>query len=240
MSAAAPCALTVGDVLPRAARRALPKGGRKPWAPQQDLGFSNASLFQRPRSAPPQARGGPSLARAGRAPITVRVLEDTHPYATADGATWWSGGYAPTHEDKYGNPHFVALGEYLPDPRVLYCKVAGAQHYPAALRASLLKPGSIALLRPEPENPYDANAVGVWDFSGCVQAGYIPAEHSTDVTSRIRAGEQLVAFVLREIRRASPSGPRVALHALVMPAGELNLSLALNAPDDTVDFLLRA
>jgi hypothetical protein len=45
---------------------------------------------------------------------------------------------------------------------------------------------------------------------------------------RIRAGEQLIAYVLREIRRQSRSGPRAALHALVMPTGELNLSIALN------------
>lgn len=230
MSTAAPCALTVGERLPRAARRALPKAGRKPWVPHQDPGFLDVNLLQRPPTAPPVLRGGASLARAGRAPIAVRVVEDTHAYAAADGTTWWSGGYAPIYEDKHGEPHFVALGQYLPDPRVLYCKVAGVQHHPAALHASWLKPGSIALLRPEPENPYDPNAVGAWNASGTIQAGYIPAEHSADVTSRIRAGEQLVAFVLREIRRGSTSGRRIALHALVMPAGELNLSMAVATP----------
>jgi hypothetical protein len=162
--------------------------------------------------------------------ITVRVLEDTHPYATPDGSTWWSGGYAPISADEHGEHHFTRLGQHLCNSSVLYCKIAGAQHHPAALQGSLFKPGSTALLRPEPENPYDPNAVGIWDPSGSIQAGYIPADHSANVTSRILAGEQLIAYVLREIRCQSRSGPRAALHALVMPAGELNLSMAVATP----------
>jgi HIRAN domain len=229
MSSSAPCALTVGEVLPRAARRGLPTGERKPWGRQPDLGLSNMVLFTPSREAPPRLRIAPvPLPDAEGSPITVRVLEDTHPYMTADGSTWWSGGYAPVSEDQHGEHRFLSLGEYLCNSRVLYCKIAGAQHYPAALGGSRLKPGSIALLRPEPENPYDANAVGLWDRSGSVQAGYIPADHSAQIASRIRAGEQLIAYVLREIRRGSRSGPRAALHALVMPTGELNLSIALD------------
>ena len=157
--------------------------------------------------------------------ITVRVVEDTHTYAADDGSIWWSGGYAPIHEDSDGEHHFIALGERLSDPRVLYCKVAGARHRPEALEDSRFKPGSAAMLRPEPDNPYDANAVGVWDGSGSVQVGYIPADCCPGIASRIRAGEQLVGFVLREIRRGSKSGQRAALHLLVMPAGALNLSI---------------
>jgi hypothetical protein len=158
-------------------------------------------------------------------------VEDTHSYVTTDGNTWWSGGYAPI-AGADAEHQFLALGQYLCDPRVLYCKVAGVQHYRAALHAPWFKPGSITLLRPEPENPYDANAVGVWDSTGSIQAGYIPAEHSADVTSRIGAGERLIAFVLREIRRGSSSGPRVAMHALVMPAGELNLSVVVRVASE--------
>jgi HIRAN domain len=229
MSSAAPCALTVGELLPRAARRALPKSGRKPWARHQDLGLSNTAILQPSRATRPRLRLAPApLLDAKRSPITVRVLEDTHPYATADGSTWWSGGYTPISTDDHGDDHFTRLGEHLCNSRVLYCKIAGAQHYPAALHGSLFKPGSTALLRPEPENPYDPNAVGIWDPSGSMQAGYIPADHSANVTSRILAGEQLIAYVLREIRCQSRSGPRAALHALVMPTGELHLSIALN------------
>ncbi|HLN07282.1 MAG TPA: hypothetical protein VK217_13455, partial [Acidimicrobiales bacterium] len=68
-------------------------------------------------------------------------------------------------------------------------------------------------------------AVGVWDASGSIQVGHIPAECCAEVASRIRTGEQLVGYVLREIRRDSKSGPRSALHLLVTPADELNLSI---------------
>jgi hypothetical protein len=167
------------------------------------------------------------LARTEVAQITVQVAEDTHLYSTADGSRWWAGGYAPICGEEDAEHYFLRLGQYLSDPRVLYCKIAGAQHYPAALEGSRFKPGSMALLRPEPENPYDANAVSVWDRSGLVRGGYIPAEHSAQIAARIHAGERLIAFILREIRQGSRLGPRAALHALVMPAGELNLSIVL-------------
>lgn len=160
--------------------------------------------------------------------ITVRVVEDTHTYAADDGSVWWSGGYAPVYEDEDGEHYFMALGEHLSDGRVLYCKVAGARHYPEALESSMFAPGSATLLRPEPDNPYDADAVGIWDRNGAVQVGHIPADHSPEVASRIHEGEQLVGFVVREIRRGSKSGPRSALHLLVLPAGELSLSVVEN------------
>jgi hypothetical protein len=107
---------------------------------------------------------------------------------------------------------------------VLFCKVAGVGHYSTALQDPRIKVGSPAVLRPEPENPHDANAVGVWDETGTIQLGHIPADLSSSVAGRIRAGEQLVASIVREIRRDSRSGPRSALHLLVTP-GELNLSI---------------
>lgn len=164
--------------------------------------------------------------------VTVSVIEDTHTYDGDDGSTWWSGGYAPVHQDPDGGYHFAALGEQVSDPRVLYCKVAGAHHRPEALQDSRFKPGSPAMLRPEPDNQYDADAVGVWDGSGSIQVGYIPADCCRGVASRISAGEQLVGVVLREIRHGSKSGPRSAIHLLVLPAGTLQLSVIEDDEDE--------
>jgi HIRAN domain len=86
------------------------------------------------------------------------------------------GRYAPIHEHSDGEHHFIALGERLSNSRVPYCKVAGARDRPEALEDSRFKPGSVAMLRPEPDSPYDANAVNVWGGSGFVQVGYIPAD----------------------------------------------------------------
>ncbi len=157
--------------------------------------------------------------------VAVRVREDTHTYTSGDGTVFWAGGFAPIYEDTDGEDHFVAVGEALDDPRLLYCRVAGGNYRPDALQDSRFDPGCGVRLQPEPDNRHDANAVAVWDATGSVQVGYIPADHSAEVASRIRAGEHLVGFVLREIRRGSQSGPRVSLHLLVMPAGELQMTI---------------
>jgi HIRAN domain len=180
--------------------------------------------FRKRSSRTPRSREETS-SRDGGSAITVQVVEDTHAYRADDGSEWWSGGYCPVHEELDGEHRFIAPGERLPDPRVLYCKVAGVRHYPTALQDPSIKVGSAAVLRPEPENPHDANAVGVWDETGTVQLGHIPADLSSTVAGRIRAGEELVAVIVREIRRDSESGPRSAIHLLVAPASELNLSI---------------
>jgi hypothetical protein len=206
----------------------LPLRGPTPGRPRRATSWERRDR-DLANATPLRPSAAASFSRPGVPPITVRVVEDTHTYATSDGSTWWAGGHTPIYEDEDGEHYFIGLGEYLPDSRLLYCKIAGARHYPA-LYESRFKPGSIGLLRPEPENAYDANAVAVWDGEGSVQVGYIPAVLSGDIASRIRAGEKLVVFVLREIRRQSQSGQRAAFHVLVMPDQELNLSVAQGTP----------
>jgi hypothetical protein len=159
----------------------------------------------------------------GKSGIAVSVVEDTHCFDGDDGTRWWSNGYAPVHVDDDGGYHFAALGEHLGDGRVLYCKVAGARHYDQGIADPRLRPGITLELRPEPNNPYDSDAVGVWEAKGALQLGHIPADVCSDVSARIRAGERLDGYVVREIRRESKSGPRTALHLLVAPAGEIKL-----------------
>ena len=182
-------------------------------------------LFGRKRPVSKGSSGAaPSLA-AARTVVSVCVVEDSHSYEADDGSCWWSAGHAPVYEDDDGDYHFVALGEHLCEGHVLYCKVAGVRHYGAALEDRRFRPGSKVLLRPEPDNPHDANAVGVWDQKGSLQIGHIPAECCAEVAQRIQAREEMAGYVLREIRRGSKSGPRSALHLLVALAGDLRLSI---------------
>lgn len=154
--------------------------------------------------------------------ITVRVVEDTHTFYGEDASTWWSGGYAPVADDG----HFLALADHATsDPRVLYCAVAGASHRSAALQDAHFQPLSEVVLRPEPDNPHDPDAVGVWDKNGTLQVGYVPADISADVAARIRAGELFAGLILREIRQGSETGPRVSLHMIAGPRGAVNLSV---------------
>jgi len=164
----------------------------------------------------------PSRAAGG---ITVNVVEDTHSFDGDDGTRWWSNGYAPVHVDDDGEYHFAILGESLGDGSVLYCKVAGTRHYEPAVADPRVRPGITVELRPEPNNPYDPAAVGVWETQSGMQLGHVPADFCGDVSARIRAGERLEGYVVREIRRDSKSGPRTALHLLVAPADELKLAL---------------
>src|SRR5664280_1320416 len=111
-------------------------------------------------------------------PITVHVIEDTNTFEGHDGEIIWGGGYAPVDEDGlflYEADHETS------DPRAFYCKIAGAQHRPKALADKRrFAVGSRIVLRPEPDNPYDPNAVGIWDASGEVQVGYVPATLSAE------------------------------------------------------------
>jgi len=63
----------------------------------------------------------------------------------------------------------------LEDRHVFVTWVAGISHYPAAVDRPDFAPGNDLVLRPEPENPFDPNAIGVWNASGTVQVGHLPA-----------------------------------------------------------------
>jgi hypothetical protein len=167
----------------------------------------------------------PVRAEAASATYTVQVVEDTHSFDGEDGTRWWSVGVAPVYPDSDGEHHFMPLGESLCEGQVLYCKVAGVQHYGNAVGDRCFAHGSTTQLIPEPQNQYDPNAVGVWDSRGRVQVGHIPADCCREVAARISRGEHLVGHVVREIRRNSKSGPRTGLHLLVVPVGELDLSV---------------
>jgi hypothetical protein len=167
----------------------------------------------------------PVRAEAESATCTVQVVEDTHCFDGEDGTRWWSVGLAPVYPDSDGEHHFMPLGESLCGGQVLYCKVAGVQHYGSAVGNHCFAHGSTTKLIAEPGNEHDANAVGVWDSRGRIQVGHIPADCCAELAARIGRGEHLVGYVLREIRRDSKSGPRTGLHLLVVPAGELALSV---------------
>jgi hypothetical protein len=62
------------------------------------------------------------------------------------------------------------------DPRIRVVAVAGVSYRLDALQDDAFAPGRRLALRSEPDNEHDPNAIGIWDESGRVQAGYVPAE----------------------------------------------------------------
>ena len=106
----------------------------------------------------------------------------------------------------------AATGEAMrwDDARVRVVKVAGASYRLDALQDDGFAPGRRLALVPEPDNPHDSHAVGIWDAGRRVQAGYVPA----DVAAGLEGTEQAVA--LWEFR---DGGRRVGLRVLLAPGG---------------------
>jgi len=162
------------------------------------------------------------------AKIRVHVLEDTRLFEGNVGDTIWCGGYAPVDE------RGVRLSEAehrTSDPRVFCCQVAGTHHRPSALTDARFDLGSPIALRTE-ASPFDGYTVGIWDGSGTVQVGYVPATLSRTVAGLLRSGTALGGQVLREFRLGSSGGERSALHVLIAPA-HAGLELVVHArPED--------
>ncbi len=168
-------------------------------------------------------------AAARRSTITVKVVEDTHLFDGENGSTVWCGGYTPVDEDG----SFMPISEHeASDPRCIYSNVAGVSHRAEALQQKCFSPGEQIMLRPEPTNAYDAHAVAVWDNSGTVQAGYVPAALSERVAEDFRNGNPLGGIVISEFRLGSKRGKRAGLHVLLAPLGELLLSVSDTEGDD--------
>jgi hypothetical protein len=76
------------------------------------------------------------------------------------------------------------------DPRVRVLSVAGVSFRGAAVEDPSFDPGRRLALVPEPDNPHDPNAVGVWNEERTLQAGYVPR----DDTAALAGDEQAVSL----------------------------------------------
>jgi len=56
--------------------------------------------------------------------------------------------------------------------------IVGVSYRKKALQDSSFAPGKPLEIIPEPENPHDPNAVGVWNQEKTLQVGYLPREYS--------------------------------------------------------------
>jgi hypothetical protein len=130
-----------------------------------------------------------------------------------DGGEVWVAGYTPV--DASGR--FMSR-EALAAEGLLVANVAGAVHRPAALESDDAAPGRALLLRAEPANAFDPNAVAVLTSEG-QSLGYVPRDLAASVD------EAWSAIVLRE-RRASPRDPRTGVTMLLARAETITLRMA--------------
>jgi hypothetical protein len=120
----------------------------------------------------------------------------------------------------------LGVGFWLPErepPDGFYrVKVAGVSHRRGELQEAAFDPGRELALVPEPDNPHDPDAVGVWDASRAHQVGYLPRDRARLIGRRLRSGRVTQAISLWEWRQAG-SGERVSLEILVAPDVEIEL-----------------
>jgi hypothetical protein len=102
----------------------------------------------------------------------------------------------------------------LLDAGVEVVKVAGTSYRLEELQDPGFAPGSRLLLRPEPDNPHDPNAVGVWTADGSAQAGFIPRERAGELVGRL-SSKTLEAFSLWEWH--DEEGRRCGLRIVIAP-----------------------
>jgi hypothetical protein len=86
----------------------------------------------------------------------------------------------------------AATGELVrwEDPRIRVVPVAGVTFRPEAHLDPAFDPGRPLALVPEPDNPHDPNAVGIWNEERTVQAGYVPGE----VAPALAGDEQAISL----------------------------------------------
>ena len=135
-----------------------------------------------------------------------------------DGGIVWIAGFMPVDPD---TRRFLSR-EALREQGLLVAGAAGAaQFHDAVLQGDGADPGSPLLLRRDPGNEHDPNAVRVETTDGA-QLGWVPRDLAADLAPRIDAGERWSAVVLRE-QRASPRDPRTGVTMLLAAAVGIEL-----------------
>ncbi len=145
------------------------------------------------------------------------VFEERYWYPD-DGGQVWLAGYTPVDEDgRYlgrDDPALVARG-------IRIAGVAGAaRHHKEELASGAAAVGKPLILRRDPHNEHDANAIEV--LAGGHQIGWVPRELAAELAPQMDAGHPWAAVVLRE-QRPSPRDPRSGLTMLLAPDHSIEL-----------------
>jgi hypothetical protein len=145
--------------------------------------------------------------------VKVSALYEERYWYPDDGGIVWLAGYALTDPD---TGDFLARDDpKLAERGLRVMNVAGARFHDEALQSDSAAPGRPLVLRPEPENEHDPNAIAV-DTEDGAHLGYVPRELAAEV------GPGWSAMSLRE-SRASPRDPRTGLTMLLAAAPEILL-----------------
>ena len=152
--------------------------------------------------------------------VTIAVTREERYWYPDDGGIVWLAGFMPVDPATGSFLGRDALGEQ----GLLVCGVAGAAaHHPEALAGAGAEPGSPLMLRRDPDNEHDPNAIAV-HTQGDKVLGFVPRDLAADLAPKLDAGERWSAVVLRE-QRASPRDPRTGVTMLLAGAEQIELDV---------------
>ena len=152
--------------------------------------------------------------------MDVTVVAEERYWYPEDGGVIWLAGYTVVDPDSgaylaRGAPELAARGLRI-------VGVAGAaRHHAEALASDAAAPGRPLVLRRDPANAHDANAIAV-DTADGAQLGWVPRELAAELAPQLDAGTAWSAVALRE-QRASPRDPRTGLTMLLAAAPAVEL-----------------
>jgi hypothetical protein len=156
--------------------------------------------------------------------MEVKVEYDERYWYPDDGGVVWIAGYQLI--DRETGRYLARDAPELKQERLYVAGVAGAgAHHAEALASEAVAPGARLVLRRDPDNPHDPNAIQVHPSDGGDQVGWVPRELAAELAPGLDAGDSWSAVVLREQRR-SPRDPRHGLTMLIAPAEEIELAAA--------------
>ena len=92
--------------------------------------------------------------------------------------------------------------------------VAGENHYRNEIQRRDFAPGARVRLVPEPDNPYDADAVAVRSGNGRLKCGYVPREEAAKVKEMLEEQQPYTATVMWAAN--DERGSRCALRVLMV------------------------
>jgi hypothetical protein len=152
--------------------------------------------------------------------VVVEVAFEERYWYPDDGGQVWVAGY---HVVDPATGRYVGRGDALLAERGrVVAHVAGAaQHHADALASPGAEPGRVLVLRRDPDNEHDPNAVAVETDTG-EQLGFVPRAVAERLAPALDRGRTWSAVVLRE-RRASPRDPRTGVTMLLAPAPAIEL-----------------
>ncbi len=153
--------------------------------------------------------------------MKVRVVFEERYWYPDDGSIVWLSGYGLVDED---GRYLARDAPQLAERGLRVTGVAGAaRHHDEALQSDDAAPGRTLVLRRDPANEHDPNAIAVLTGAGGrEQVGWVPREVAAQVAPELDAGTAWSALVLRDAR-ASPRDPRTGLTMLLARAAEIEL-----------------